>query len=195
MAAMIALGLDPGSRVTGFGVVSLEGGRFRALGAGVFQLSADSLAERLALLHRSLAALLETHRPDATAVEGVLVHRGARSALILGHARGVVLLASAQVEVPVFEYAPATVKRSLTSAGGSSKAGVARAVAQLLGIHEAMRADASDALAVAVCHLARHRIAAAGAGEPSPWTRALMGAPPQVRTAQNRLLEAALRRR
>jgi crossover junction endodeoxyribonuclease RuvC len=192
---MIVLGLDPGSRVTGYGVVSLAGGQFQALGAGVLQLSADSLAGRLALLHRSLATLLDAHRPDATAVEGVFVHRGARSALILGHARGVVLLASAQADVPVFEYAPATVKRSLTSAGGSSKAGVARAVARLLGLDRPMRADASDALAVAVCHLARHRIAAAGAGEPSPWARALLGSPPPVRTAQNRLLEAALRRR
>jgi crossover junction endodeoxyribonuclease RuvC len=192
---MVVLGLDPGSRVTGYGVVSLRDGRFRSLGAGTFQLSADTLAERLAQLHASLVALLGAHRPDATAVEGVFVHRGARSALILGHARGVALLASAQAEVPVFEYAPAAVKRSLTSAGGSSKAGVARSVARMLGLVEPLRADATDALAVAVCHLARHRLTSASDGLPSPWARARLGAPPLVRTAQNRLLEAALRHR
>ncbi len=188
---MIALGLDPGSRVAGYGVVQMErDGRFRALAAGAWVLGSGSLAERLLGLHRSLAALLAEHRPQAAAVEGVFSAKGARSALVLGHARGVALLAAAQAEVPIYEYPPATVKRSLTHGGASSKEAVARVVRRMLSLDAPLRADATDALAVALCHLARHGNATVG-----PWLRALAAAAAATPTPANLLLRAAWRRR
>jgi crossover junction endodeoxyribonuclease RuvC len=191
---MIALGIDPGSRVAGFGVVEVGAqGRFRSLAAGALVLRGDTLSERLLQLHTALGELLARHQPQAVAIEGVFAHRGLRSALVLGHARGVALLAIAQAEVPVYEYAPATVKRSLTHGGASSKAAVARAVRQLLKVTEPLRADATDALAIAICHLARQR--GPVAGRPSPWLRAVAAAPAQAQTPQNLLLQAAWRHR
>jgi crossover junction endodeoxyribonuclease RuvC len=191
---MVALGIDPGSRVAGYGVVEVgSGGRFRSITAGALVLRGDTLSDRLLDLHRALGKLLLEHRPQAAAVEGVFSHRGVRSALVLGHARGVALLAVAQADVPVYEYPPATVKRSLTHGGASSKAAVARAVRQLLGLTEPLRADATDALAIAICHLARQH--GPLGGRPSPWLRAVASAPAQAPTPQNLLLQAALRHR
>jgi len=154
------MGLDPGSRVTGWGVVEAQASRFQPIAAGTLPLGNGALADRLLRLHVGLEALFRELRPEALAIEGVFVHRGLRSALTLAHARGVLLLACAQAQLPVFEYAPATVKRSLTHAGSASKGGVARAVCMVLGLREGLPADATDALAVAVCHLARSRASA-----------------------------------
>jgi crossover junction endodeoxyribonuclease RuvC len=151
------MGLDPGSRVTGYGVVEVQSSRFLPIAAGTIPLGRGTLSDRLLRLHEGLQTLFHDLRPEALAIEGVFVHRGLRSALTLAHARGVLLLACAQAELPIFEYAPATVKRSLTHAGSASKGGVARAVGMVLGLHEALPPDATDALAVAVCHLARSR--------------------------------------
>jgi crossover junction endodeoxyribonuclease RuvC len=191
---MLVLGIDPGSRVAGYGVVEIAPqGRFRSVAAGALVLRGDTLSERLVDLHRSIAKLLTAHQPQAAAIEGVFSHRGVRSALILGHARGVALLAIAQAEIPVYEYPPATVKRSLTHGGAASKAAVARAVRQLLKLEEPLRADATDALAIAICHLARH--GGPVSGRPSPWLRAVTSAPVQAPTPQNLLLQAAWRHR
>jgi crossover junction endodeoxyribonuclease RuvC len=193
---MVALGIDPGSRVAGYGVVEVVAqGRFRSIAAGALVLRGETLSDRLLELHLAIAKLLAEHRPQSAAVEGVFSHRGARSALVLGHARGVALLAIAQAEVPVYEYPPATVKRSLTHGGASSKAAVARAVRQLLALTQPLRADATDALAVAICHLARLHGPGASAGRPSPWLRAVASAPAQPPTPQNLLLQAAWRHR
>ncbi len=151
------MGLDPGSRVTGYGVVEIQASHFHPIAAGTLPLGNGALADRLLRLHVGLASLFRELQPEALAIEGVFVHRGLRSALTLAHARGVLLLACAQADLPVFEYAPATVKRSLTNAGSASKDGVARAVGLILGLREQLPADATDALAVAVCHLARTR--------------------------------------
>jgi crossover junction endodeoxyribonuclease RuvC len=191
---MLALGIDPGSRVAGYGVVEIGAqGRFRSIAAGALVLRGDTLSDRLVELHDAIGKLLLLHKPQAAAIEGVFSHRGVRSALVLGHARGVALLAIAQAEVPVYEYPPATVKRSLTHGGASSKAAVARAVRQLLGLTQPLRADATDALAIAICHLARQR--GPVAGRPSPWLRAVASAPAQGPTPQNLLLQAAWRHR
>ena len=106
-----------------------------------------------------------------------------------------ILLCAAQADLTIYEYPPATVKRSLTSGGAASKGGVARAVALILELREALAPDASDALAVAVCHLAKQRAHSAEHGRPSAWVRALAAAPPLPQTAANAMLEAALRPR
>jgi crossover junction endodeoxyribonuclease RuvC len=196
---MRILGIDPGSRITGFGIIESFGaglsGRARAVATGTLRLGDGPLAERLAKLHAALAALLETHRPEAVAVEGIFAKISPRSALTLGHARGVALLCAAQAKLPVFEYPPATIKRSLTTAGAASKQTVARAVGMVLGLRERLAADASDALAVAICHLSRARLNTGPSGTPSAWLRALAAAPAARPSRANAMLAAALKGR
>lgn len=151
---MRVLGVDPGSRFTGYGVVDQHGGRLRHVAHGVIKPDAESTLEvRLDVIFRGLCAAVETYRPDALAVEGVFTFRNARSALILGHARAMPLLIAAQRMLPVHEYPPAKVKKAVGASGSGDKDAVARMVKTFLGIDEVERADASDALAVAICHL------------------------------------------
>ena len=155
---MRVLGIDPGSRFMGYGVVEERRGRLAHVGHGVIKVDADAPLElRLKELHDSLLTALKLYKPQSVAVEGVFTFRNARSALILGHARGVALLAAAQVGLPVHEYAPARVKRSVGASGAADKDAVARMVCTFLELEEIERADASDALAVALCHLNQSR--------------------------------------
>jgi crossover junction endodeoxyribonuclease RuvC len=150
------LGIDPGSRVVGWGVVERRGGGLLHVAHGVLRLDASaSLELRLVELFARLSETVVRHAPVAVAVEGVFTFKNARSALVLGHARGVALLVAARAGVPVFEYAPAMVKRSVGAGGAAAKEAVARAVTGFLGLDGTPRADATDALAVAVCHLHR----------------------------------------
>ena len=161
------LGIDPGSRVVGWGVVERRGSGLQHVAHGVLRLDDSAPLElRLVELFARLSDTLARHAPMAVAVEGVFTFRNARSALVLGQARGVALLVAARAGVPVFEYAPAMVKRSI---GAGAKAAVSRAITGFLGLTDVPRPDATDALAVAVCHL--HR-----AGSPMPARRARRGA-------------------
>lgn len=167
---MRVLGIDPGSRFTGFGVVDQVGARLAHVGHGVIRLDGDSaLALRLDAIFRGLCAALDTYRPDAVAVEGVFTFKNARSALILGHARGIALLVAAQRSLPVFEYPPARVKKAVGAGGASDKDAVARMVKTFLSLPAIERADASDALAVAICHLnhARQSLCSSGSSRPA----------------------------
>lgn len=156
---MRVLGIDPGSRFLGFGVVEWRGGRAMHVGHGVLRLDGKApLAHRLQQIFIELKLVLDGFEPDAVAVEGVYTHRNARSALILGHARGVALLLAAQAGLDVYEYPPARVKKAVGAGGNDSKGSVARMVRMQLALSEPIeRADASDALAVALCHLHRTR--------------------------------------
>ncbi len=157
---MRVLGVDPGSRFMGYGVVEERRGRLAHVGHGVIKVDADApLHQRLMVLHAELTGVLRQLRPQAVAVEGVFTFRNARSALVLGHARGVALLAAAQAGLPVYEYPPARVKRSVGAGGADGKEAVARMVCSLLKLEAIERADASDALAVALCHLNQGRLA------------------------------------
>ena len=156
---MRVLGIDPGSRFTGFGVVEQRGRLLAHVGHGVIRLDPDaSLERRLEAIFKGLRAAIELYRPDVVAVEGVFTFKNARSALVLGHARGVALLVAAQGELPVHEYPPAKVKKSVGASGAAGKDAVARMVRTFLGIPGVERADASDALAVAICHLNHARL-------------------------------------
>lgn len=146
------LGVDPGTRACGWGLVSSEGRRLRALAHGVVRLD-GSLPDRLARLADRLDAILSEHEPEVVAVEGVFTRRNARSALILGHARGVVLAGVARAHLPVHEYAPATVKRTVAGSGRATKEAVEIMARRLLGLSGPLATDAADALAIAVCHL------------------------------------------
>jgi crossover junction endodeoxyribonuclease RuvC len=155
---MRVLGIDPGSRRTGWGVVQLEGTRLRQVAAGTITVPEKlALAKRLRTIHQELERVLEEHSPDAVAVEEIFFAKYANAALKLGHARGVALLVAAQSEVPVHEYPPAIVKRTVVGRGGADKVQVARLVMALLGLSAPPEEDAADALAVAITHIQASR--------------------------------------
>jgi len=157
---MRLLGLDPGLRRTGWGLIEARGNALRFLDAGVVATDpAQDLATRLDVLYRGLRAVLERHRPNAAAVEETVVNVNADSSLKLGHARGVVLLAAAHAGLAVTEYASKTVKRAVVGTGAAEKRQVAMMVRVLLPGSGALSADAADALAVAICHAHHHAAA------------------------------------
>jgi crossover junction endodeoxyribonuclease RuvC len=148
---MRVLGLDPGTHCTGYGVVERRGDRLQRLASGILRLGKGDLAARLARLHAGLQGLIDAWSPTACAVEDLFHHRSARSALALGHARGVCLLAAAARGLEVVEYPPAVVKKAVTGHGAAGKQQVAYMVARLLGVEEEPEDHASDALAAAIC--------------------------------------------
>jgi crossover junction endodeoxyribonuclease RuvC len=151
------IGIDPGLRRCGWGIIESEGNRLRFVACGtIAPHSAASLAERLAELHTALRALIELHRPDEAAVEETFVNAGVRSALQLGQARGVVLMTPAMMGLVVGEYAANLIKKSVVGSGHAEKAQVQTMVKVLLPTAEFRGADAADALAIAICH-AHHR--------------------------------------
>jgi crossover junction endodeoxyribonuclease RuvC len=151
------LGIDPGLRFTGWGLIEVDGNRLRHRADGVIATdAATSISERLRVLHEALAALLAEHRPDETAIEETYVNRNGSATLKLGYARGVALLAPALAGVPVTEYAAKSVKLAVVGTGGADKTQVQMMVRRLLPGAAIRRADAADALAVAICH-AHHR--------------------------------------
>ncbi len=151
------MGLDPGSLVTGWGAVSDREGALGAEGHGAVRVPGGaSLTERLGFLYREIRQVIERFDPDEIAVEAVFAARNARSALVLGQARGAVLAAAAGRRCA--EYAPRSVKQALTGYGGAGKDPVAAMVARRLGLDEIPKPqDATDALAVAICHLDARR--------------------------------------
>lgn len=157
MAEIKLLGLDPGLRITGWGVLAVNGNRLRHIADGVVAVAASgTLADRLARLYRGLESVVETHMPDEVAVEETFVNRNAASTLKLGQARGVVMLVPALASLPVFEYSANLIKKSVVGTGHATKDQVAMMIRTLLPGARLERADAADALAVAVCH-AHHR--------------------------------------
>jgi crossover junction endodeoxyribonuclease RuvC len=156
MPARRVLGIDPGSRRLGWGVVERRGPALRALAAGVLQLDpAEPLEARLVEVHETIAALLDTHQPDTVAIEDVFYARFPRAAIQLAHVRGVILLAAAQAEREVVSHPPALVKRTIAGRGAADKTQIARMVAATLRLRQAPPADAADALAIALTELAR----------------------------------------
>jgi crossover junction endodeoxyribonuclease RuvC len=157
---MRLLGLDPGLRNTGWGVIDAEGNRLKHVAQGVVKTVDDaSLAVRLNDLYRKLGEVLDQYQPDAAAVEETFVNKNPGSTLKLGMARGVVLLAPAERGIPVFEYAANLVKKSVVGVGHADKIQVQMMVKRLLP-GATSGADACDALAVAICHVhhaATHR--------------------------------------
>lgn len=153
---MRLIGFDPGLRLTGWGVIEVDGNRLRHVAHGVIKVSVEgSLASRLDNLFEGVVAALAAHKPDEAAVEETFVNVNPASTLKLGQARGVVLLAPARAGLPVFEYAANLVKKSVVGAGHADKRQIAMMVGRLLpGV--TATADAADALAIAICH-AHHR--------------------------------------
>jgi len=160
--AVRALGIDPGSRVTGWGVVENDGPSFRHVASGTLVLgSTTSLAARLARLHAQCGALIAEWQPEAVVLERAFVARNVQSALRLGEARGAVLAAIAAASLPVHEYTPAAVKVAAVGHGRADKTTIVRGMAARLGLTPLPREDAADALALAVCYLQQAPLARA----------------------------------
>jgi len=156
---MIILGIDPGSRAMGLGLVRFEGSRVRYLAHDVIRPPDGPLPARLACIHAGVVAVIDEWRPERAAVESVFQQRNPRAALMLGQARGVALAACGLAGLPCAEYAPSQVKAAVTGTGAASKSQVQAMVQRLLGLPAAPPSDAADALAVALCY---------GHGEGSP---------------------------
>ena len=154
------IGIDPGLRNTGWGVIAQEGTRLSYVADGAVHSDADApLAERLLQLHTQLLQVLREFVPDEAAIEETFVNKDARATLKLGQARGIALLAPASLSIPVAEYAPNVIKKSVVGAGHAEKDQVKHMVRLLLPKAEMKTADSTDALAIAICH-AHHRGAA-----------------------------------
>jgi crossover junction endodeoxyribonuclease RuvC len=154
------LGVDPGTATTGYAVVMEEEGRLQIVTLGVVTTPAKMpLPIRLQQIYRDLNQIVETHRPDAAAVEELFFSRNARTAMSVGHARGVTLLALANAGLPIAEYTPMQVKQAVTGYGSADKHQVQEMVRVLLNLSELPRPDdAADAAAVAICYLHRVRL-------------------------------------
>lgn len=146
------LGIDPGSRFTGYGVIDSDGQHARYVGSGCVRVSGATLADKLGVIFRELHTLIGDFRPEQLAIENVFMHRNADSALKLGQARGAAICAAVTRSLPVSEYAPREVKQAIVGKGGADKVQIQHMVRVLLNLREPPQADAADALAVALCH-------------------------------------------
>ena len=153
----VVLGIDPGTLVTGFAVVSRRAGRLSLSECGTIEnAGSDLLPARLKHIYHRLSSLIEEYHPDECAIESAFYGKNAQSALKLGHARGVAMLAAVERDLPTAEYSPREVKRAVVGTGSASKEQVQFMVKALLRLADsAMMLDASDAIAIALCHIQR----------------------------------------
>ena len=154
----LILGIDPGSVVTGFGVIRSDGTRHEYLESGCIRTvashekSGESMGRRLNDIYEGLSQVITTWSPDEVAIERIFMSRSADSALKLGHARGVAIVTAANAGVPLFEYEARKIKQAIVGTGAAAKHQVAHMVKLLLGLTGDLQSDAADALAIAVCH-------------------------------------------
>ena len=166
---MRTFGIDPGSERTGYGCVETAGSRHRVVLYGAITTpTGASFPEKLLVIHQRLAGLIAECQPDCVAVENLFYAVNARSALKLGHARGVAMLAAVEAGLPVVEYTPAAIKRAVVGYGRAEKEQVQHMVKLLLGMAAPPSPhDAADALAVAICHVHSHRVPRAADSVPA----------------------------
>ncbi|MFQ5609514.1 MAG: crossover junction endodeoxyribonuclease RuvC [Woeseiaceae bacterium] len=152
------LGIDPGSRLTGFGVLDFEGGCATYVASGTVKSIDGEFPDRLKQIFESLSSIVDEHRPQVVAIESVFMHKNAGSALKLGQARSAALCATFAHDVEVFEYAPREIKQAVVGTGSATKEQVQHMVVSLLNLQGAPAADAADALAAALCHGHQRRV-------------------------------------
>lgn len=149
---MRILGIDPGSRLTGYGVIEQTGNRYQYIASGCIRIEAEYFPDRLKQIFDGVAQLVQTYRPEQMAIEQVFMHKNADSALKLGQARGAAICAVQLTNVPVFEYAARQIKQALVGKGSADKLQVQHMVKILLNIQGDLQIDASDALGISLCH-------------------------------------------
>lgn len=152
------LGIDPGSRLTGFGVLDFVGTEATYVASGTVKSLDGEFPDRLRQIFESVSAIVDEHRPDIVAIESVFMHKNAGSALKLGHARSAALCATFAFDVEVYEYAPREIKQAVVGTGAATKEQVQHMVVSLLNLAGNPAADAADALAAALCHGHRQRL-------------------------------------
>ncbi len=146
------LGIDPGSLVTGYGVIDSEGQKIKYVACGCVRTDGGEFTERLKIIYRDIGAIVQSFSPDEIAVERAFVHKNADSALKLGQARAAAICGTLVKDVPLYEYSPREVKLSVVGKGGAGKEQVQHMVKVLLGLKGELQADSADALAIALCH-------------------------------------------
>jgi crossover junction endodeoxyribonuclease RuvC len=149
---VIILGIDPGSRCTGFGLIENQPNQITYLHSGYFKIQGENLAQRLGQIYQHIDQLIRQYRPQQMSIEQVFMHRNADSALKLGQARGVAICAGHLAGLEIAEYAPREIKQAIVGSGAASKEQVQHMVKRLLGLREPLQADESDSLAIAICH-------------------------------------------
>lgn len=149
---MIILGIDPGSRITGYGIIEVNGSRHTCLNCGTLRIHEDNFAMQLAKIFRGITELITTFQPQEMAIEKVFVKCNVDSALKLGQARGAAIVAAAHHDIPVFEYSPRQIKKAVVGYGAAAKNQIQHMMKILLRLSKEPSQDAADALAIAVCH-------------------------------------------
>ena len=148
----IILGIDPGSRITGFGIINSDGSKHSYISSGCIKIKQPEFTKRLQQIFSNIKEIIITHNPDQSAIEQVFMHTNANSALKLGQARGAAITALVTQDLPVAEYSARSIKQAVVGYGAASKSQVQHMVKSLLNLTGEIQADAADALAVALCH-------------------------------------------
>ncbi len=148
----IIVGIDPGSRYTGYGIIKESGQKIHCLDSGRIRVTGNTFPEKLALIYTQLKTILAGQLPDEMAIEDVFMGKNAASALKLGQARGAAIAAAASFEIPVHEYTAKQVKQAVVGNGNATKHQVQQMICHLLGLTKTPEEDAADALAIAICH-------------------------------------------
>ena len=149
---MIILGIDPGSRITGFGLIDNQASRIDYIDSGHIKVSGDSLPQRLGFIFAAVDDVIRKHQAEQMSIENVFMARNADSALKLGQARGAAICAAHQAGLEIAEYAPREIKQAIVGSGAATKEQVRFMVRRLLGIRQDLQADEADGLAIAICH-------------------------------------------
>jgi len=156
------IGIDPGSRITGYGVVDTDGFRHRYVTSGFIQIKADTLGEKLGIIFREVSRIVIDWKPESMAIEQVFVKHNVDSALKLGQARGAAICAAVQAELQIGEYSPRAIKKAVVGSGAADKQQIQQMIQRLLGLDELPQNDEADALAIAICHAHHIKIRATG---------------------------------
>jgi crossover junction endodeoxyribonuclease RuvC len=156
------IGIDPGSRITGYGVLDSDGYRHRYVSSGFIAIEGDALPERLGVIFSEIGGIIERWRPETMAVEQVFVNRNVDSALKLGQARGAAICAGVNANLAIGEYSPRSIKKAVVGSGAAEKEQVQHMVRMLLKLEQSLQNDEADALAVAICHAHHFKLQGSG---------------------------------
>ena len=156
------IGIDPGSRITGYGVVDTDGFRHKYVASGFIQIKADTLGDKLGIIFAEVGKIVTTWKPDSMAIEQVFVKHNVDSALKLGQARGAAICAAVQAELPIGEYTPRAIKKAVVGSGAADKQQIQHMIQRLLGLDSLPQCDEADALAIAICHAHHVKVHATG---------------------------------
>jgi len=149
----VILGIDPGSRVCGYGLINTVGNKLEYISSGCIKVAVLPFIERLQVIYEGVSEIIERYQPNEVAIEEIFVGKSAVSALKLGHARGAIIVACTNRQLPVYEYPPNQIKKALVGRGRAEKSQMQHMVTSILKLSSTPQSDASDALCVAVCHV------------------------------------------